>query len=171
MISIERNRMIKTNNFEENICYICSEKFKFRYSLKWYLRERNEQKKELFAIDNRADFVKNMQEFKGLEYYIKEQTKYHMDILEAICKTPLLLNVYYTNTITTKKTNLGQGDISIITLYPRASETLTFKLGLDNEFIYSFNILNTESKNPNILVNLKMMTILNVSKLEYLEKE
>ena len=105
--------------------------------------------------DNWGDFVKNMKEFKGSEYYIQEQTKYHMDVLEVTCKTPLLLNVYYTDPIATKKTNLDQGDISIISLYPGTSETLTFKLGLDGEFIYSFNILNEESKNPNILVKFE----------------
>ena len=105
--------------------------------------------------DNWADFVKNMQEFKGSEYYIQEQTKYHMDVIEVTCKTPLLLNVYYTDPIAPKKTNLDQGDISIISLYPGTSETLTFKLGLDGEFIYSFNILNEESKNPNILVKFE----------------
>jgi hypothetical protein len=35
--------------------------------------------------DNWGDFVKNMVEFKGSEYYINEQTKYHMDVLEVTC--------------------------------------------------------------------------------------
>ena len=101
--------------------------------------------------DNWADFVKNMEEFKGSEYSIEMQEKYHMDVLEVTCKTPLLLNVYYTDPIATKKTNLDQGDISLISLDPATSETLTFKLGLKGEFIYSFSVLN-ELQNPDILV-------------------
>ena len=105
--------------------------------------------------DNWQDFVNNMQEFKGNEYFIQGQEKYHMDVIEVTCKTPLLLNVYYTDPIAPKKTNLDQGDISIISLSPGTSETLTFKLGLEGEFIYSFNILNEHNSNPNILVKFE----------------
>ena len=104
--------------------------------------------------NNWYDFINNMEPFEGNEYYIKEQTKYHIDVLEVTCKIPLLLNIYYTDPAATKKTNLDQGDISIISLSPGTSETLTFKLGLDGEFIFSFNAQrdDTDGHNPNILV-------------------
>ena len=99
------------------------------------------------------DFVSNMKIFDGTEYLIKEQTKYHMDVLEITCKTPLLLNVYYTDPINTKKTKLDQGDISIITLAPGTTETLTFNTGLDGEFVYSFNVQRENNLEPNIVVS------------------
>ena len=40
------------------------------------------------------DFIKNLESFDENKYQIEEQIKYHFDILEIICKTPLLLNVY-----------------------------------------------------------------------------
>ena len=39
------------------------------------------------------DFIKNLKSFDGNECQIEEQKKYHFDILEVTCKTPLLLNV------------------------------------------------------------------------------
>ena len=102
--------------------------------------------------DNWYDFVSNMELFEGNEYYIQQQTKYHIDVLEVTCKIPLLLNIYYTDPAATKKTNLDQGDISIITLAPGTSETLTFKIGLDGEFIFSFNAQRENNLDPNILV-------------------
>ena len=101
--------------------------------------------------NNWYDFVSHMEPFVGNEYYMKEQEKYHMDVLEVTCKIPLLLNVYYTDPAATKKTNLDQGDISVISLSPGTSETLTFKLGLEGEFIFSFNVFR-ETKSPDILV-------------------
>ena len=105
--------------------------------------------------NNWFDFVSNMEPFSENEYFIKEQTKYHMDVLEVTCKTPLLLNVYYTDPYVTKKTNLDQGDISIITLAPGTSETLTFKSGLEGEFIFSFNVQRSTNLEPNIVVKFE----------------
>ena len=102
--------------------------------------------------NNWFDFVSNMEPFSDNEYLIKGQTKYHMDVLEVTCKIPLLLNVYYTDPYVTKKTNLDQGDISIITLAPGTSETLTFKLGLEGQFIFSFNVQRSNNLVPNIVV-------------------
>ena len=102
--------------------------------------------------NNWYDFVQNMQTFEGKEFYIEEQQKYHIDVLEITCKTPLLMNVYYTDPIAPKKTNLDQGDISVLTLAPGTSETITFKVGLTGEFIYSFNVLRSNDLAPNIVV-------------------
>ena len=43
------------------------------------------------------DVIKNLNSFDGNKYQIEEQKKYHFDILEVTFKTPLLLNVYYTD--------------------------------------------------------------------------
>ena len=102
--------------------------------------------------DNWYEFIRNMESFEGNEYLIEEQDKYHIDVLEVTCQTPLLLNVYYTDPIATKKTNLDEGDISVISLAPGTSETLTFKTGLSGEFIYSFNVLRANNLPPNIVV-------------------
>ena len=113
--------------------------------------------------NNWYDFINNMEEFEGNEYLIKEQDKYHIDVLEVTCKLPLLLNVYYTDPISTKKTNLDEGDISIIKLYPGTSETLTFKLGLSGEFVYSFNVWR-ENNEPDIAVIFEDDDILEIKK-------
>ena len=101
--------------------------------------------------NNWYDFIHNMEQFEGNEYYIKEQSKYHIDVIEVTCKIPLLLNVYYTDPVAPKKTNLDEGDVSIISLSPGTQETLTFKLGLSGEFIYSFNVWR-ENNEPKIVV-------------------
>jgi hypothetical protein len=102
--------------------------------------------------DNWYDFINNMKSFRGAEYIISEQ-KYHIDVLEVTCTTPLLLNVYYTDAAAPKKTNLDQGDISLISIPAGRSDSLSFKMGLIGEFIYSFTILRENDLKPNILVS------------------
>ena len=104
--------------------------------------------------NNWYDFISHLEPFEGNEYYIEGQSKYHIDVIEVNCKIPLLLNLYYTDPIVPKKTNLDEGDISIISLYPGTSETLTFKLGLSGEFVYSFNVWR-ENNQPNIAVSFE----------------
>ena len=101
--------------------------------------------------NNWYDFIKNLEKFEGNEYSIEAQDKFHIDVIEVTCKIPLLLNVYYTDPAAPKKTNLDEGDVSIISLFPGTSETLTFKLGLSGDFIYSFNVWR-ENSQPNIAV-------------------
>ena len=103
--------------------------------------------------DNWYDLISEMKPFTGSEYSITEK-KYHIDVLSVTCKTPLLLNVYYTDPKSTKKTNLDQGDISIVSLDAGTSETLTFKMGITGDFIYSFTVLRENDLQPNILVIL-----------------
>ena len=112
--------------------------------------------------NNWDDFVRNMAPFEGNDYKIEAQSKYHIDVLEVTCKIPLLLNVYYTDPIATKKTNLDQGDISIITLSPLTNETLSFKFGLSGDFIYSFNIWR-ENNQPNFWVEFDSDDILKMT--------
>ena len=114
--------------------------------------------------DSWDSFVSYMTEFKGDEYIIKAQTRYHIDVFEVTCKTPLLLNVYYTDEANPKKSNLQQGDVSILTLEPNAKDSLTFIENLKgSRFLYSFSVqrkygapdilIEFENKNENIQVN------------------
>ena len=97
-------------------------------------------------------FVSAMTEFKGDEYVIKRQIKYHIDVFEVTCKTPLLINVYYTDESNPQKTYLKQGDISILTLNPNTKEMITFVENLSGAaFLYSFNIHRNYGE-PNILI-------------------
>ena len=102
--------------------------------------------------DNWYDFINNMKSFIGAEYIISEK-KYHIDVLEVTCTTPLLLNVYYTDAAAPKKTNLDQGDISIISIPAGRSDSLSFKMGLTGEFIYSFTVLRENDLKPKILIS------------------
>ena len=56
--------------------------------------------------DSWDTFVEEMNTFNGNEYIIKGQNKYHIDVFEVTCKTPLLLNVYYTDESNPKKSGL-----------------------------------------------------------------
>ena len=94
-----------------------------------------------FNEDNWYDIIDNMKIIEGNDYYIIEQSRYHIDVVEISCKTPSLLNIYYTDPIASKKENLDISDISIIDLYPGTTQILTFKTGLSGEFFYSFNII------------------------------
>ena len=97
-------------------------------------------------------FISEMGEFKGDEYIIKGQNKYHIDVFEVTCKTPLLLNVFYTDEANPKKYNLQQGDVSILKLGPNAKDSLTFIENLKgSRFFYSFTIHRTYGA-PNILI-------------------
>ena len=97
-------------------------------------------------------FISEMQEFKGDEYIIKGQNKYHIDVFEVTCNTPLLLNVYYTDEVNPKRANLQQGDISILTLNPNMKDTLYFIENLMGErFLYSFSI-QRKYGDPDILI-------------------
>ena len=102
------------------------------------------------------DFIKNLKSFDGNKYQIEEQIKYHFDILKVICKTPLLLNVYYTDPSSPKTENLDKDDITILSLKPEDTEILIFKPEIEGDFIYIFNIVKTidlSPKGPNIVIS------------------
>ena len=104
------------------------------------------------TADSWDTFVEGMTQFKGNEYVIKGQTKYHIDVFEVTCKTPLLLNIYYTDESNPKTSGLQQGEMTVITLYPNTDEYLSFKERLSGaRFIYSFTV-NRKYDSPNILV-------------------
>ena len=107
-------------------------------------------------------FVEEMTEFQGDELSIEKQNKYHIDVFEVTCNTPLLLNIYYTDETNPHKSNLQQGDVSILSLHPNTKESLSFIENLSGErFLYSFNVQRTHGV-PNILIqfeNKETMTI------------
>ena len=100
-------------------------------------------------------FIQGMKEFKGDELVIKGQNKYHIDVFQVTCKTPLLLNVYYTDETSPKKSNLQQGDMTILTLHPNTKDSLSF---VDKVYggvlIYSFNVQRKYGE-PNIYVQFE----------------
>ena len=109
-------------------------------------------------------FISEMTEFKGLEYIIKGQNKYHIDVFEVTCNTPLLLNIYYTDEANPKINNLQQGDISILTLRPNTQEKLTFIENLKGSlFLYSFNVHNNY-RDPHILIEFNNEDKLEINK-------
>ena len=77
------------------------------------------------------DFIKS---YDWNEYQIEEQKKYHFDILEVTCKTPLLLNVYYTDPSAPKTENLDKDDITILSLKPEDTEILIVKPEIAGDF-------------------------------------
>ena len=98
-------------------------------------------------------FVSEMDEFVGDEYSIKGQDKYHIDVFEVKCNTPLLLNIYYTDERNPHQTNLKQGDISILTLHPNSKDSLSFIEDLSGQsFLYTFNVHRRYGA-PNILID------------------
>ena len=107
------------------------------------------------TTDSWDTLVSGMSPFIGNELIIKKQFKYHIDVFEVTCKTPLLLNIYYTDESNPKKSGLKQGDVSIITLHPNTEEYLSFADNLRGQyFIYSFNVIRKYG-NPNILIDFK----------------
>ena len=107
------------------------------------------------TADSWDTFVSSMESFKGDEIIIDGQNKYHIDVFEVTCKTPLLLNIYYTDDANPKKSNLQQGDVSIITLYPNSKESLSFIENLSGDrFLYSFYVHRTYGT-PDILIEFE----------------
>ena len=107
------------------------------------------------TVDDWYDLVSKMEEFTGSQYLIKKQTKYHIDVLEVNCQTPLSLNIYYTDPYNPKKSNLEEGDISLISLPTGMAETFSFKGGLEGDFVYSFAILRESDRPPYISLGLE----------------
>ena len=98
-------------------------------------------------------FVSEMSEFVGDELKISAQNKYHIDVFEVKCNTPLLLNIYYTDERNPHQSNLKQGDISILTMHPNSKSSLSFTGDLSgNMFLYSFNVHRRYGA-PNIFID------------------
>ena len=103
--------------------------------------------------DSWDTLISTMKEFKGDQLLIKAQPRYHIDVFEVTCKTPLLLNLYYTDESNPKKNGLKQGDVSIITLHPNTNEDLNFIDNIIGErFIFGFGV-HRNYGNPNIRIS------------------
>ena len=96
------------------------------------------------------DFIKNLKSFDGNKYQIEEQIKYHFDILKVIFKTPLLLNIYYTDPSAPKTENLDKDDITILSLIPKDTEILIFKPEIAGDFIKTNDL---SPKGSNIFIS------------------
>ena len=102
--------------------------------------------------------IQGMSEFKGEELKIKAQNKYHIDVFEVTCNTPILLNIYYTDETVPKKSNLQQGDMTILTLHPKSKDSLSFIEELNGaNLLYSFTVHRRYGE-PNIYIQFEEKT-------------
>ena len=96
--------------------------------------------------------IENMDIINGDEVVLDAQKKFHFDVIEATCNVPLLINLFYVDPEVPKVTNLGKGDISILSLGKGEEETLTFILGQEGPFVYSFTIEKDSKIKPKITI-------------------
>ena len=105
--------------------------------------------------DSWDTFVDKMNEFSGNSYSIQGQTKFHIDVFKVTCKSPLLLNVYYTESDDSQqKPSVEQGEVAIVNLAPGLSRSLALKDNLEGRYIYSFNVHRNYGA-PNILIDFE----------------
>ena len=82
-------------------------------------------------------------------------------------KTPLLLNVYYTDPSAPKTENLDKDDITILSLKPEDTEILTFKPEIEGDYIYIFNVVKTNDLSPkgsNIFISFNQDDYMHITK-------
>ena len=96
--------------------------------------------------------IQNMDIINGDEIVLDEQNKFHFDIIEVTCNVPLLINLFYINPEEIKVTNLQKGDITILSLAKGEEQLLTFTLGQQGPFEYSFTIEKDSKIKPKIIV-------------------
>ena len=96
--------------------------------------------------------IENMDITNGDEVVLEEQSKFHFDIIEVTCNVPLLINLFYVDPEVTKVTNLEKGDISILSLGKGEEQVLTFILGQEGPFVYSFTIEKDSRIKPKITI-------------------
>ena len=104
--------------------------------------------------DDWYELINSMEEMQENEFLISQKDKYHMDVIEATCIIPTLLNIYYTDDDHPILSGLGPGDTSIINLAPSKPQKFTLKTSVlkNYTFVYSFNIL-LENYEPNIKID------------------
>ena len=100
------------------------------------------------------DLINNMDEFKLNDILLKKNSKYYIDIFEAKCNLPSLLNIYYTDDNNPEIKGIHLGDTSIINLSPNESINIQLQLDIIESFtkIFTFEILS-ENREPNITIN------------------
>ena len=83
-----------------------------------------------------------------------------MDVIEATCSIPSLLNIYYTDDENPITTGIGPGDTSIFNLGPNEHKDLQLQTSVKPGYtiVYSFNVL-LENDVPNIAITLPGETI------------
>ena len=104
--------------------------------------------------DDWYELINSMEEMQENEFLISQKDKYHMDVIEATCIIPTLLNIYYTDDDHPILSGLGPGDTSIINLAPSKPQNFTLKTSVlkNYTFVYSFNIL-LENYDPYIKID------------------
>ena len=104
--------------------------------------------------------IDGMEEIYENEYLINQKDTYHMDVIEATCSIPSLLNIYYTDDENPILTGLGPGDTSIINLGPNEHKDFQLQTSLKDGYtiVYSFNVL-LENDVPNIGITFPGETI------------
>ena len=88
----------------------------------------------------------------GNEIVLGKQDQFHFDVIEVTCNVPLLINLFYVEPDTPKVTNLKMGDISILSLGVGEEQTLTFLMGEEGPFVYSFTVEKESKIKPRIVV-------------------
>ena len=106
------------------------------------------------------DLIDGMEEIYENEYLINQKDNYHMDVIEATCSIPSLLNIYYTDDENPITTGIGPGDTSIFNLGPNEHKDLQLQTSVKPGYtiVYSFNVL-LENDVPNIAITLPGETI------------
>ena len=103
--------------------------------------------------DDWHDLVENMNEFFEDELLINQQSKYHIDVIQATCLIPTLLHIYYTDDTKPVTDGIKPGDSSIINIAPSDKKKLkiqgTIKPGYT--LVFSFKVL-CEDQDPNISI-------------------
>ena len=110
--------------------------------------------KKIATVLNKEDWydlVDSMEEFYENEYLLNKKDNYHMDVIEATCTIPSLLNIYYTDDENPILTGIGPGDASIINLSPNEEKDFQLQTSVRTGYtiVYTFNVL-LENDVPNI---------------------
>ena len=111
------------------------------------------------------DLIDSMEEMQEDEFLINQKDKYHMDVIEATCTIPTLLNIYYTDDENPILSGLGPGDTSIINLDPNQERTFELKTSVKPGYtlVYSFNVL-LENNVPSVKISFSTGEPINVNK-------
>ena len=106
------------------------------------------------------DLIDGMEEIYENEYLINQKDNYHMDVIEATCSIPSLLNIYYTDDENPITTGISPGDTSIFNLGPNEHKDLQLQTSVRPGYtiVYSFNVL-LENDVPNIAITFPGETI------------
>ena len=96
------------------------------------------------------ELIENMQPITADEIVLEEQIRFHFDVIQVTCNVPILLNLFYTDPENSKTTNLETGDITVLSLAKGEKKDLTFKMGEQGPFHYSFTVEKNSKIKPRL---------------------